>query len=936
MTTRRDTSPPDVLFVQPDGAIDHLAGVAAELSARGLTTQRQDEQHRPPRVRMGTRVVVVTDVLDPRCIRALRMARKVDARTVLVMDGLVEWRNTFANPRVGEGFLRPAPVDVVCCSGLADARTLTALGNTARPTGLPRIDARFTQSFPLNEHAPVLVATANTPAFNDDERERLVLALTDLKQAAHWSRTRLVWRLTDGLADEIDVENHTGPLEEALAGCSAVITTPSTLMVEAMRAGRPCAILHAHETPIWSPAAWVWQPIERSAQTGSESKITESIAPLVEGLSRWVDSPERLLRQITRPTREQLERQDECLKLLDASAGEARAAELVAEVIATESRKTTLETRRVPLRPIARIPSAKPKRQGRKRIVSIVPFDHSPIGGVTTWSIRLADTLERRPDLGYDMHTLLVAQNPPMAPSAKPLLSERVSLCVLDPTDDHFVTLANLRRAVEVLSPDLVLPNYGDVSFAVAAQLRHTGIPSVAIGHTDCAYYRQLLAQYPGWDGAVSVSSSVRNWLKPMAESRPTETIVYGVPALESPRRVSQNTPLRIAYVGRLAQVQKRISDLVPLVHTLAAKGVECELHIVGDGPDRESLKRELTTTGCVRVIYHGPRTPGYLRAFWPEMDISVLVSEYEGTSITMLEAMACGVVPAVTRVESGVGEWIEEDVTGVTAPVGQPEALARRIATLDADRGLLERIGAEAHRRVSTQLGLEQMTERYAALFDRVFLERKEPKKSIACVTLADRYRWRKQRTEDGSGEIAWLRARLTEAGYSSVATRSPHTRSDAVIIPAGDNGPDAATANAWKARGIDIVWSSLLPGGVEWALLARHLRAMAERGCKRIAIYGLGQHTQARADALESLDLPVIGFIDDNPPASGQALGLPAVTPARAISALNPDGVLLSSDAWEARLWENSAFLRQAGVYVRPIYASYEDKPVVTPAVV
>ena len=53
MTTRRDTSPPDVLFVQPSGVVDHLPGVADELRARGLRVERQDEQHRPPRVRMA-------------------------------------------------------------------------------------------------------------------------------------------------------------------------------------------------------------------------------------------------------------------------------------------------------------------------------------------------------------------------------------------------------------------------------------------------------------------------------------------------------------------------------------------------------------------------------------------------------------------------------------------------------------------------------------------------------------------------------------------------------------------------------------------------------------------------------------------------------------------------------------------------------------------
>lgn len=924
MTTRRDTPPPEVLFVQPSGVVDHLAGVATELSARGLRTQRQDEEHRPPRVRLGTRVVVVTDVLDPRSVRALRMARRVDARTVLMMDGLAEWCNTFVNPRTGEGFLRPAPVDVVCCAGLADARTLAALGNAARPTGLPRVDARFAARAisARDERAPVLVATANTPAYSPEERDRLLAALRELRQAGHWTRTRLLWRLTEGLAEELGVTNHPGELGEALDASSAVITTPSTLMLEAMRAGRPCGVLHANETPLWSPAAWVWQPVERT-----ETAFPDPVQPLAQGLSRWVDSPERLLRQLTHPTHEQLERQGECLCLVDASSGEVRAAELVAEVIADLARSNAAPPARVPLRPIARIPAARPRREGRRRVVSIVPFEHSPIGGVTTWSMRLSDTFERRADLGFDLHTLLVSTRPPMALGARPLLGDRVSLCVLDPTDDHFVTLANLRRAVEVLEPDAVLPNYTDISYAVASQLRYAGVPSVAIAHTDCAYYRRLLAQYPSWDAAVAVSAEVRSWLAPMAGHRPLDTIVYGVPVSGAPRGVSAGGPLRIAYVGRLAQVQKRVMDLVPFARTLAALGVECELHIVGDGPEGARLRAELTTIGCVRVVFHGPRTPEYLQEFWPKVDVSVLVSEYEGTSITMLEAMAHGVVPAVTRVASGVSEWVEENVTGVTAPVGEPEALARRVLALDTDRGLLARIGAAAHARARQHLGLDLMAERFAAILDRVLTRPVETRPSLAGITLADRYSWTKQRTEDGAGEIAWVRARLAEAGYRSVALRAPGPRSDAVVIPAGDHGPDEDTLAHWKGRGIDTVWSSLLPGGVEWALLARHLRAMAEEGCTRIAIYGLGQHTQRRADVLELPDLPVVGFIDDRPPASGEAFGLPAVTPQRAMIDLRPDGVLLSSDAWEDKLWRSSAFLREAGVRVRAIYGSYSE---------
>ena len=72
-------------------------------------------------------------------------------------------------------------------------------------------------------------------------------------------------------------------------------------------------------------------------------------------------------------------------------------AELVAEAIAELAHSNKPPSIDVPLRPIARLPSHKPKRSGRRRVVSIVPFDDSPIGGVTTWSRRLSDAFEQSP-----------------------------------------------------------------------------------------------------------------------------------------------------------------------------------------------------------------------------------------------------------------------------------------------------------------------------------------------------------------------------------------------------------------------------------------------------------------------------------------------------------------------------------------------------------
>lgn len=913
----------DVLVVQSDGRVDHLAGVEEHLRARGLSVRSQSEPYLCPRVHEDTRVVVVTDTIGPRCIRALRMARRIGARTMLMMDGLAEYRNTFQNPRVGDDFLRPAPVDLVCCSGLVDANTLRALGNHAAATGLPRIDAVFRTGMSEPGGGPVLVATANNPAFDGDERARLLEALRELKSVSQWSKARLIWRLTDGLDDELGVQNHPGTLWDALDDSAAVITSASTLHVEAMRAGRPTAVLHPHPTPLWQPAAWV---LEMSNATSIED--TSGVTPMTRGLSRYVDSPERLLRQLTNPTREQMDRQRECLTLLDASSGEAEAAELVAEAIAELAKldKPKCEAR---IRPVARLATHKPRRANRKRVVSIVPFYESPIGGVTTWSQRLAAEFESRPELGYDLQTLLVSMHQPSAHTASELLDKNTSLCVLDSTDDHYVSLANLRQSIETLEPDLVLPNYNDASYAVAMQLRYTGVPSVAIAHTDCAYYREIMSYYPDWDAAVSVSASIDDWLRPQAGRRPFDRITYGVPASETPRVVHNTGPIRIAYVGRIVQAQKQVMDLVPLAHTLAAEGVEAELHIVGDGPEAPTLRKQLRSIGSVRVVYHGPQSPDWVQSFWPTIDVAVLVSEYEGASITMLEAMGQGVVPAVTRVSSGVEDWVEDGVSGVTAAVGHPEQLAHRIVELADDRARLQRIGSTAWQRVSAALSLEKMALRYAKLFGTVLGSEVRTRPSLAGVRLEGipsgvRYNWSNSITKDPRGERKWKFERLREAGYTSVAVGTPGPTNDAVILDAEGDTPTDEELATWYRWGVDVSWSGLVPHG---GILARHINLLTTEGYERIVIYGIGRHTQRSGGFIANHSYPIVGFIDDNPKAIGSLFDLPVVKPDQALGKLRPDAVLLSSDAWEQQLWDGARLLRQAGVHIQSIYKQFEE---------
>jgi glycosyltransferase involved in cell wall biosynthesis len=717
--------PSEILFVQAHEHADHLPGVLEAVRSRGLTASRQDEAYTQPRVFPGTKVVVVTDLASARCLRALRQAGEVGARTALLLDGLTDWRNTFRNPRSPESFLRPAPVDVVLCSGQSDARVLRSLGNRAEATGLPRIDAAFPEPLEESSSLRVLVATANQPAFTVGERERLVVALREVRESAERWRVPLAWRLTDGLDEELGVASEGGPLREALSGVTAVLTTPSTLMVEAMRAGRAVGVLRALGGAMWHAAAWVWEPCGCEDDGGASGGGAGPGGCPAGGLSRWVDTPERLLRQLQRPTPEQMDRQAECLRWLDASSGGARAAELVAEAVVSLASEPARRVEGSGVRgrsSVMRLPEPVPRSAGLRRVVSVVSLEGSSVGGVLVNSRRLGAELESRPELGYDLRTLLLVWDAEGEHTARLIDDPRVSWCRVDRDEPTYRSMEQVRAAVERLAPDVVVPNYTDTAHMIGAQLRFAGVRCVGIGYTDDEEYRGWLGSSE-WDGAAAGSESILRWLREMAGDRPCELVYCGVPVGAAPRAVPGGGPLELAYVGRMAQKQKRVLDLVALVEALSELRVPARLHLVGDGPELAELRRRMQISGHpgVEVVFHGARDEGWVSGFWGSVDACVLVSDAEGTSIVMLEAMARGVVPAVTRMSSGAGALVEDGVSGVTAPIGDMAHLAGRLAWLAADRGRVASLGAEAHRRVGETHSVGRMAERYAGLFDAV-----------------------------------------------------------------------------------------------------------------------------------------------------------------------------------------------------------------------
>jgi glycosyltransferase involved in cell wall biosynthesis len=137
---------------------------------------------------------------------------------------------------------------------------------------------------------------------------------------------------------------------------------------------------------------------------------------------------------------------------------------------------------------------------------------------------------------------------------------------------------------------------------------------------------------------------------------------------------------------------------------------------IVGDGPQRAALEARARRLGVDRAVtftgYLTDPLPAY-RAF----DVFVLPSVDEGFGIVFLEAMAMGVPVIGTRVVGSV-DAVEDGVTGLLVPSGDPAALGEAVQRVLSDAELARRLATAAAARVRERHARELTTARSEALY--------------------------------------------------------------------------------------------------------------------------------------------------------------------------------------------------------------------------
>lgn len=169
---------------------------------------------------------------------------------------------------------------------------------------------------------------------------------------------------------------------------------------------------------------------------------------------------------------------------------------------------------------------------------------------------------------------------------------------------------------------------------------------------------------------------------------------------------------LRLLFVGRLSK-QK---NLAVLLQALAMTKRDVHLDLIGEGEERESLQRLITSYSLKNVTMHGRKSRGEVIEFYKTCDALIMSSLYEAQPLVLLEAMAAGIPVIGTRV-IGVSDHIKN--AGI---IVEPTAkgLADGIEQYFAQYSLLQEM-VERGRKLSEPFRWRNTLKEYESLYETV-----------------------------------------------------------------------------------------------------------------------------------------------------------------------------------------------------------------------
>ena len=145
-------------------------------------------------------------------------------------------------------------------------------------------------------------------------------------------------------------------------------------------------------------------------------------------------------------------------------------------------------------------------------------------------------------------------------------------------------------------------------------------------------------------------------------------------------------------------------------------KQPQLRLLLLGGGSTGPAIKNILEQNGAAeKTIFAGRIPQTELPSYYHKAHLYISPSHVDGSSVSLMEALACGLPVLVSDIPGNV-PWVDEGVNGWTFADGDVQALADKIVLIAKNRELLPKMGKEARK---TALARANWKINFQALLD-------------------------------------------------------------------------------------------------------------------------------------------------------------------------------------------------------------------------
>lgn len=297
------------------------------------------------------------------------------------------------------------------------------------------------------------------------------------------------------------------------------------------------------------------------------------------------------------------------------------------------------------------------------------------------------------------------------------------------------VNLIEILKFLEEFSPDIFIPNISAQGGYAAYWLKKAGIPSIIAHRSDdvrnwCTANTFGLKKWKWQNSAmVCVSEFLRNESLKLNPKALIHTIPSGVPIPLKKAEQKNTKTLNIVYAGRLEDKQKKINETINAFIFLAKKHKNIKFTILGEGSKKKELLNKVQNHKVAdRIVFKAKLTGDAYHAELIKNDIICLLSDYEGMPGSIMDGMACGLVPVCTKF-NGIDELILHKKNGILVNDRQ-ESFFNTIIYLLNNPEKRKEYSTNARNHIINNYSLQVTVDRWETLFKK--LKTNEDKKNI------------------------------------------------------------------------------------------------------------------------------------------------------------------------------------------------------------